>query len=49
MTNASVEINRAFLANPYVDALTEHFGTTCVAGANAVLGRWCRSASMIST
>ncbi len=39
MTNASVEISRAFLANPYVDALTEHFGTTCVAGMkNAVLG-----------
>ena len=32
VTNASVEISRAFLANPYVDALTEHFGTTCVAG-----------------
>ena len=39
VTNASVEISRAFLANPYVDALTEHFGTTCVAGMkNAVLG-----------
>ena len=38
VTNASVEISRAFLANPYVDALTEHFGTTCVAGMkNAVL------------
>ena len=25
--------------SPYVDALTEHFGTTCVAGMkNAVLG-----------
>ena len=39
VTNASVEISRAFLANPYVDTLTEHFGTTCVAGMkNAVLG-----------
>ena len=39
VTNASVEISRAFLANPYVDALTEHFGTTCVASMkNAVLG-----------
>ena len=39
VTNASVEISRAFLANPHVDALTEHFGTTCVAGMkNAVLG-----------
>ena len=39
VTNASVEISRAFLANPYVEALTEHFGTTCVAGMkNAVLG-----------
>ena len=38
VTNASVEISRAFLANPYVDALTEKFGTTCVAGMkNAVL------------
>ena len=38
MTNASVEISRAFLANPHVDALTEKFGTTCVAGMkNAVL------------
>ena len=38
VTNASVEISRAFLANPYVEALTEHFGTTCVAGMkNAVL------------
>ena len=37
--NASVEISRAFLANPHVDALTEAFGTTCVAGMkNAVLG-----------
>ena len=39
MQNASVEISRAFLANPHVDALTEAFGTTCVAGMkNAVLG-----------
>ena len=38
VTNASVEISRAFLANPHVDALTEKFGTTCVAGMkNAVL------------
>ena len=38
VTNASVEICRAFLANPHVDALTEKFGTTCVAGMkNAVL------------
>ena len=38
VTNASVEISRAFLANPHVDALTEKFGTTCVAGIkNAVL------------
>ena len=38
VTNASVEIGRAFLANPHVDALTEKFGTTCVAGMkNAVL------------
>ena len=38
VTNASVEICRAFLANPHVDALTERFGTTCVAGMkNAVL------------
>ena len=37
--NASVEISRAFLANPHVDALTDAFGTTCVAGMkNAVLG-----------
>ena len=36
--NARVEISRAFLANPHVDALTEKFGTTCVAGMkNAVL------------
>ena len=39
MANAQVEISRAFLSNPHVDALTEHFGTTCVAGMkNAVLG-----------
>ncbi len=39
VSNASVEISRAFLANPHVDALTEKFGTTCVAGMkNAVLG-----------
>ena len=39
VTNASVEISRAFLANAHVDALTEAFGTTCVAGMkNAVLG-----------
>ena len=38
VTNASVEICRAFLANSHVDALTEKFGTTCVAGMkNAVL------------
>ena len=38
VTNASVEISRAFLANPHVDALTEKFGTTCVDGMkNAVL------------
>ena len=38
VTNASVEISRAFLANLHVDALTEKFGTTCVAGMkNAVL------------
>ena len=38
VTNASVEISRAFLANPHVDALNEKFGTTCVAGMkNAVL------------
>ena len=38
VTNASVDISRAFLANPHVDALTEKFGTTCVAGMkNAVL------------
>ena len=32
VTNASVEISRAFLANPHVDVLTAKFGTTCVAG-----------------
>ncbi len=38
VTNASVEISQAFLANPHVDALTEKFGTTCVAGMkNAIL------------
>ena len=38
VTSASVEISRAFLANPHVDALTAKFGTTCVAGMkNAVL------------
>ena len=38
VTNASVEISRAFLANPHVDALTEKFVTTFVAGMkNAVL------------
>ena len=39
VTNASVEISRAFLANPHVDVLTAKFGSTCVAGMkNAVLG-----------
>ena len=39
VANAQVEISRAFLSNPHVAALTEHFGTTCVAGMkNAVLG-----------
>ena len=39
VANAQVEISRAFLANPHVDALTAKFGTTCVAGMkNAVLG-----------
>lgn len=39
VSNASVEICRAFLANPHVDALTEAFGSTCVPGMkNAVLG-----------
>lgn len=36
--NARVEICRAFLANPHVDALTDAFGTTCVASMkNSVL------------
>ena len=39
VSNASVEISRAFLSNPHVDALTKALGTTCVAGMkNAVLG-----------
>lgn len=39
VSNASVEICRAFLANPHVDALTQAFGSTCVAGMqNAVRG-----------
>ena len=39
VSNASVEISRAFLANPHLDALTAAFGSTCVAGMkNAVLG-----------
>ena len=39
VSNASVEICRAFLANPHVDALTRAFGSTCVAGMqNAVRG-----------
>ena len=34
-----MEISRAFLSNPHVDALTKALGTTCVAGMkNAVLG-----------
>jgi len=38
VANASTAISRAFLANPYVDALTAEFGSTCVAGMkNAVL------------
>ena len=38
VSNASVAISRAFLSNTHVDALTEAFGTTCVAGMkNAVL------------
>ena len=37
-SNAQVEIYRAILANPHLDALTEAFGTTCVPGMrNAVL------------
>ena len=36
--NAHTEISRAFLANPHCDALTQAFGSTCVAGMrNAVL------------
>lgn len=36
--NAHTEISRAFLSNPHCDALTETFGSTCVAGMrNAVL------------
>jgi len=36
--NAHTEISRAFLSNPHCDALTEAFGSTCVAGMrNAVL------------
>ncbi|MGN0707726.1 MAG: M3 family oligoendopeptidase [Faecalibacterium sp.] len=39
VSNASVEICRAFLSNPHLDALTEAFGSTCVPGMkNAVLG-----------
>ena len=39
VSNASVEISRAFLSNPHVDALTKALGTTCVAGMKtAVLG-----------
>ncbi len=38
VANASTDIYRAILANPYVDALTEAFGSTCVPGMrNAVL------------
>ena len=38
VSNAQVEIYRAILANPHLDALTEAFGTTCVPGMrNAVL------------
>ena len=32
VSNASVEISRAFLANPHGDALTDAVGSTCVAG-----------------
>ena len=47
VTNASVEISRAFLANPHVDALTEKFGTTCVAGMkNAVLSMDARTVEL---
>ena len=36
--NAHTEISRAFLANPHCNALTQAFGSTCVAGMrNAVL------------
>ena len=38
VSNASVEISRAFLANPHVDALTEAFGSTCVAGISMMIG-----------
>ena len=38
VSSAQVEIYRAILANPHLDALTEAFGTTCVPGMrNAVL------------
>ncbi len=38
VTNATVEIYRAILANPHLDALTEALGSTCVPGMkNAVL------------
>ena len=38
VSNAQVEIYRAILANPHLDALTKAFGTTCVPGMrNAVL------------
>ena len=38
VSNAQVEIYRAILSNPHLDALTEAFGTTCVPGMkNAVL------------
>ena len=38
VSSAQVEIYRAILANPHVDALTDAFGTTCVPGMrNAVL------------
>ena len=39
VANATVEIYRAFLANPHLEALTEAFGSTCVPSMrNAVLG-----------
>ncbi len=38
VANAQVEISRAFLSNPHVDALTEHFGTASARMKNAVLG-----------